>query len=131
MLHARIYLKVDTLTFTKVSEMFAPPPRGPKRSRGEPRSSPGGPKSSPRLLRDTNSIYSNSRSTASRPLLVLDMYTLRGSCALRRSPDPLVVMPPWDARLQSSTNISLYIYYICIYIYIPMYTCTYIYCIYT
>ena len=59
----RICLKVETRIFTKVDQIFDPPPRGPK----EP---PRGPKSSPRPLEDTNSIYSNSRSTANRPLLV-------------------------------------------------------------
>ena len=60
----RICLKVETRIFTKVDQIFDPPPRGPK----EP---PRGPKSSPRPLEDTNSIYSNSRSTAKRPLLVM------------------------------------------------------------
>ena len=59
----RICLKVETRIFTKVDQIFDPPPRGPK----EP---PRGPKSSPRPLEDTNSIYSNSRSTAKRLLLV-------------------------------------------------------------
>ena len=46
----RICLKVETRIFTKVDQIFDPPPRGPK----EP---PRGPKSSPRPLEDTNSIY--------------------------------------------------------------------------
>ena len=66
----RISLKVETRIFTKVEQISVPPPGGPKSSPGGPKSSPGGPKSSPRPLQDTNSIYSNSRSTAERPLLV-------------------------------------------------------------
>ena len=67
----RIYLKNETRIFTKVDQIFDPPPGGPKSPPGGPKSSPGGPKSSPRPLQDTNSIYSNSRSTAKRPLLVM------------------------------------------------------------
>ena len=66
----RICLNVETRIFAKVDQIFDPPPEGPKSPPGGPKSSPGGPKSSPRPLEDTNSIYSNSRSTAKRPLLV-------------------------------------------------------------
>ena len=66
----RIYLKVETRIFTKIDQIFGPPPGGPKSPPGGPKSSPGGPKSSPRPLQDTNSIYSNSRSTAERLELV-------------------------------------------------------------
>ena len=70
----RIYLKIETRIFTKVDQIFDPPTGGPKSPPGVSKSSPGGPKSSPRPLEDTNSIYSNSRSTAKRPLLVYHMY---------------------------------------------------------
>ena len=74
----RIYLKNETRIFIKNRQISGPPPGAPKSSPvgsktplGGPTSSPEGPKSSTRGLEDTDSIYSNSRSTAKRPLLVI------------------------------------------------------------
>ena len=59
--YSRIYSKVGTRMYTQVHEISRPPPSGPQ-------TAPGGPKTSPRPLQETNSIYSNSRSTAKWPL---------------------------------------------------------------
>ena len=66
-------LKKLKRSFSQNFMKCSPPPQGPKAlPRGA--SSPGGPKISPRPLRDTNSIYSNSRSTAKPPLLIVLTY---------------------------------------------------------
>ena len=97
----RIYLKVETRIFTKVDQIFDPPPGGPKSPPGGPKSSPGGPKSSPRPLQDTNSIYSNSRSTAERPLLVQSIWVGRSTW-----PSARLLKPPYWTCFLGRTSIQ-------------------------
>ena len=67
---------------------FSDPPQGAQCAPpGGPKSSPGGPKSSPRPLQDINSIYSNSQSTAERPLLVHELVIYR-----QEGPAPLYII---------------------------------------
>ena len=75
----RIYLEVETLIFTKVNEISAPPPQGPKAPPWGAKELSCGPKELARgsekhpktpILSIYIHIYSNSRSTAKRPILV-------------------------------------------------------------
>ena len=62
-----VFRVCETLIFTKVDQIFDPPPQGVQRA---PLWAQRGLQGVRRAPRDTNSIYSNSRSTAKRPLLV-------------------------------------------------------------
>ena len=73
----RIYLKNETRIFITNRQISGPAHGVPKSSQvgskwldGGPTGSPERPKSSTRGLEDTDSIYSNSRSTAKRPLYI-------------------------------------------------------------